>query len=157
MKLKIIYVFGLIGISFFTWHITSNYKQAVFDARLAQIERKEAERYAASLEEIRGRERENRSYAVELEVKYNGISKELADIHNNNLSLVRELERMQQQANSDRARRDDTVTVDRDTAIAQLSGEDAYFLIEFAREADEAAKYGMMCYEWLNKKNARSN
>lgn len=141
--MKIISALGAVAL---TWFLTANYKDTVHASYINKLR-------AEQSEAVRKAESEARKYAEQLERKYYELSQEHDTAYLRNLDLAADIERLRSKgAGADSpACRDDAGPASARAAAPDLSNEDIRFLIDLAREADAAASYAMMCYEWVNR------
>lgn len=154
MKIKLIYVIFFVAAFFSGMGSMWQYKETKTKYLIEKIERELAESHKVAVDELREKEKESRELADSIGIKYYELQKKHDDIYRYNNELASQLERMQLQGtdrNGLSAGNSSSNTVN-STATTNISREDIQLLIEFAREADEAARYGMMCFEWINSK-----
>lgn len=107
-------------------------------------------KYSEALREAEGKARKE---ALRLEREYLELAQEHDDLYLRNLDLASDLERLRSQRSGagNAPSGDSTGPASNSATLVELSSEDVRFLIDFAREADAAARFAMMCYDWANR------
>lgn len=149
----------LLLVALSTWRLTARYKDAVWGEKFAAYRQELAELHTKNLNEVLQKERQARERADEIEVRYHDAATEIRLIRSDNARLARELGGLRDPY----ATRADAATgVGKPTGAAasgtinqaasgRLSEEATRFLLDFAEDADRAAAYANVCYEWVTR------
>ena len=150
-------VLGSIG----SWKVTSSYKDTKYQNIILSKENESAKRFEEASEKSLEIERTHAALAQDLEIKNVEANKLLDEALVKNRGLARELGGLRDpfakppsgcpvpSGTGTTSNPDDGATTGR------LSDEAAEFLLEFAREADEAANYATTCHNWAKELNGR--
>ena len=150
-------VLGSIG----SWKVTSSYKDTKYQNIILSKENESAKRFEEASEKSLEIERTHAALAQDLEIKNVEANKLLDEALVKNRGLARELGGSRDpfakppsgcpvpSGTGTTSNPDDGATTGR------LSDEASEFLLEFAREADEAANYATTCHNWAKELNGR--
>lgn len=138
-----------------SWQLTATHKDAVWDARLSKEHAAHAEALAKSTQKVRALEAARRELATNLEVVHAEGKKELDNALATNRKLARELGGLRDPGRRPSCGEPSSGTSEPAGSPAgsstgtELSAEATEFLLEFAREADDAAAYAGLCHRWV--------
>ena len=152
---------GMLSGSLGAWYLTAEYKDSRWQA---QIEKQKSEASGAltkAVERAIDAERRHNEIATQIGVEHEKAGQELEKALADNRRLSRELGGLR-----DPGRRPScpdpvptgsstTSDVAGSPADSRLSDEASSFLLEFAADADRAARYAMTCYNWVRLISAR--
>lgn len=152
-------VIGAVG----SWWLTSNYYEARYNAAIAQQKTEAVKVLQEATDRAILAERKNNQLAQTLEVNHAQNRQKLDAALADNRRLARDLGGLR-----DPGRREDSSCsvptgstgsgiVIRQPSTGKLSAEATDFLLEFARDADRAAEYADLCYNWAQKLKQENN
>jgi hypothetical protein len=147
------------AISFFGgWYING----LRLNAEIAQLHATWNEAYANQAKITMDKEHALNQLNTQIEVDNAIKEKAINDEHDKNIKLASDIERLQRPTRASGSTLSKTNSSCQCTGTAsstELSGESVNFLVQMAREADEAARYANNCHNWalgvseeLNKK-----
>lgn len=149
------------GISFLVgasaaWYLTADYKEAKYQAILAEVQKSAMEALIKAQESAIQIERENNRLAQEIEVQNAKHRQELAELENELRGYVNELgglyDRYATCSNTTVSPNTGTTPQPADTpAGCKLSRELEGLLLSESKRADEAAAYAQTCYNWVKQ------
>ena len=160
-KLALVFMVGVVLGSIGSWKVTSNYKDTKYQNTILSNEKLAAEKFAEASDRAAEIERTHAALAQDLEIKNVEANKLLDEALAKNRSLARKLGGLRDplakppsgcpvpSGTGTPSNPDDGATTGR------LSDEASEFLLEFSREADEAANYATTCHNWAKELNGR--
>jgi hypothetical protein len=168
-QLALVFIVGLVLGSLGSWKVTSSYKDTKYQNIILSNEKLAAEKFAEASDRAAEIERTHAALAQDLEIKNVEANKLLDEALVKNRSLARELGGLRDpfakppsgcpvpSGTSTSSNSNDGTPTGRfsDEASGLLSNEASEFLLEFAREADEAASYATTCHNWAKELNGR--
>ena len=160
-QLVLVFIVGLVLGSLGSWKVTSSYKDTKYQNIILSKENESAKRFEEASEKSLEIERNHTSLAQDLEIKNVEANKLLDEALAKNRSLARKLGGLRDpfaKSSSSCSVSPSTGTPsnpDDGATTGRLSDEASEFLLEFAREADEAANYATTCHNWAKELNGR--
>ena len=160
-QLALVFMVGVVLGSIGSWKVTSSYKDTKYQNIILSKENESAKRFEEASEKSLEIERTHAALAQDLEIKNVEANKLLDEALVKNRSLARELGGLRDpfaKPPSGRPVPSGTGTPsnpDDGATTGRLSDEASEFLLEFAREADEAANYATTCHNWAKELNGR--
>jgi hypothetical protein len=136
------------SISFFAGWYINGWR---LNAEIAQIHSTWNEAYANQTKITIDREREITQLNTRIEADNADKEKAINDAHTENLKLAADVERLQQSTNTGGGTMPKTnypCKCASATPAAELPRESIDFLVELAKEADDAARYASVCHDW---------
>lgn len=139
------------------WWMTSDYYQARFDAAQTRQAVETARVLQERTDEILRLQKMNQDLATTLEVNHAQNRQKLDQALSDNRRLARELGGLRDPYSLSAGCRalpspaGATANADGQAATGRLSDQASEFLLEFARDADRAAEYAGLCYQWIQE------
>lgn len=140
-----------------SWYFTADYKDASWKTEISAQKAEADKQLEAAKERTQKVEKRAIELANSVEVLNGQHEKKLKDVYAVNRRLTAELGglrdpgRRPSSANTVPSNSTAPAQSETETTGAQLSAEASEFLLEFARQADEAAQYATTCYTWANQ------
>ncbi|MDR2947295.1 MAG: hypothetical protein LBV79_11205 [Candidatus Adiutrix sp.] len=144
----------LLAVALGVWWITAGYKDAAWGARLAEMEKTQAEAHALAMETALAKERSAREQADKLEVAYNDQIREINKLAFDNERLLADnggLRDKNASLAADAKRKPAGGAVCPTPEPGRLSVQTSRKLLELADEADRLHTYADTCYRWINR------
>lgn len=160
-QLALVFMVGVVLGSIGSWKVTSSYKDTKYQNIILSKEKLAAERLSEAAERVAEVERNHAALAQDLEIKNVEANKLLDEALVKNRRLAHELGGLRDpfaKSSSSCSVSQNTGTPsnpDDGATTGRLSDEASEFLLEFAREADEAANYATTCHNWAKELNGR--
>lgn len=160
-QLALVFIVGLVLGSLGSWKVTSSYKDTKYQNIILSNEKLAAEKFAEASDRAAEIERNHAALAQDLEIKNVEANKLLNETLAENRRLARELGGLRDPF----AKPSSGCSVPTSTSTSsnsndgassgKLSEEASEFLLEFARDADDAANYATTCHNWAKELNGR--
>lgn len=158
-KIKAIASISILAVVLFgVWYLTAEYKDNKWQGRFDSYKVELAEKHTENITIVLNQEREARREADKLEVKYHEAKSALDNVTADNIRLATELGGLRDKgaSNTNRVGKSKTTTTSNTSNTStgnKLSAEATGFLLEFARNADQAALYANICYQYIQTLN----
>lgn len=140
-----------------TWYLTDSYVSAGYETMIADQKSKDSQKLAEALIKLRSLEDSYNNIATELEVQSEKSRHDLESVAADNRRLAAKLGGLRDPGarkcgpNPVRATAEPAINTADSTSGAELSAEASEFLLVFARDSDEAARYASTCYQWIQQ------
>ena len=160
-QLALVFMVGVVLGSIGSWKVTSSYKDTKYQNIILSKENESAKRFEEASEKSLEIERNHTSLAQDLEIKNVEANKLLDEALAKNRSLARKLGGLRDPfakppSGCSVPTGTSTSSNSNDgTPTGRLSDEASEFLLEFARDADDAANYATTCHNWAKELNGR--
>jgi hypothetical protein len=121
------------------------------NAEIAQLHATWNEAYANQAKITMDKEHELNQLNTQIEVDNAVKEKAINDVHDENIRLASDIERLQHTTStrsSTMSKTNSPCKCTSTTTTTELSGESINLLVQMAREADEAARYANVCHDW---------
>ena len=140
-----------------SWWLTGSYKDASWRATIEVQKVEAARQLQVATEKAVQTERDNQRLANQIEVQHVQSTKQLDAALADNRRLARELGGLRDPGCrtsgecSVSSNSSSTGVIAAGSSDGRLSDEASEFLLEFARQADEAAQYAATCHQWIKQ------
>lgn len=140
-----------------SWWLTASYKNASWRATIEVQKVEAARQLQVATEKAVQTERDNQRLANQIEVQHVQSTKQLDAALADNRRLARELGGLRDPGRrtsgecSVSSNSSSTGVIAAGSSDGRLSDEASEFLLEFARQADEAAQYAATCHQWIKQ------